>query len=235
MLHRSILALYSDNHDCLPQLPQEEADAIFADAQAALDELRDFNLNRYRPPRLVPAEQMNPGEQQARRLAERLAWGWRVADSFDNIRLAEDIFHAIEPHNGFAYLVAYTFLSETFETEKGLQPLGYWINPLSSAAKQRILALLLRHIAGTPSAVELRWLYLVLNRAILWLPYSRQPETYIDLSETEPIFTTLEERVDDVLLADHNSLLAVEEIRRCQQIIQRYLKKSEQTGSYQAP
>jgi len=198
----------------LPLLPHEQVQAAYGEACEALTALSSFGLGHYRPPASYISDEMTREERYFGGIAEQLAWGLRVADSFDNQEMITAIGDTMAGYPDFEYYLAYTLLSAAYEREAVLKTEGYRLNSISKELKGRILQILIEQIASTQSPVELEWLAYLMARVIYWLPWSTSPETYIGIDDVGPLVAALAWRQTIAPLTEAKCLQAIAQVQR---------------------
>jgi hypothetical protein len=217
----------------LPLLPHEQVQAAYGEAHQALAALSSFGLEHYRPPASHVSDEMTRDERYFDGIAEQLAWGLRVADSFGNQEMITAIGDAVAGYPDFEYYLAYNLLSSAYEREAVLKLEGYRLNSISRELKGHLLQVLIEQVAHTQSPVELEWLACLMARVIYWLPWSTSPETYIGIDDVGPVVAALAWRQTIAPLTEAKSLQGIAQIQRYWGRIQAFRQKGDKRAVLQ--
>jgi hypothetical protein len=209
----------------LPMLSEEEIAIAYEKAQASLHLLHQLDLDTFRAADRGLQEKLSSIENQFWNIAENLAWGMRVADSFGNSELIETVRNAVRRNASFEYFLAYVFLSCVFQREAVLENEGYRLNSLTEEMREYLVAVLVRRLASTCSSIDLFWMSNLMNRIICWLPLSPTPESYFGIYDVGPIIAVLEGRGWEKELNETEGRGAMRDIRRCWYRIEEYRRK----------
>lgn len=182
-----------EGNEEVPVMSAERAQVIYTITRDALEDLSRRDLSAFRP--VIEGETITSAPQEFNEIAEVLGWGLRVADSFGNQELVDDIRTTIGLQPSFEYFVIYQLLTDSFEAEGGYQiEQDFRLNPVTPALRQYALEVISRNILVMEWPAEWKMLLDILARVTAWLPLNPTPETYIGIYDIGPIFSSVEIR-----------------------------------------